>query len=234
MSLQDRIKLIRSNIASSPEALADELEKKGFKISVPTIYSYEIGRRQPSVAFIDALVEHYQINPMWILRGQGEMFLNDEEKAKASIPANVDFDNIVFIPILNMNVSAGHGSLIDIEKESTKDYISFTKEWLSKITNTNPKHLVGFMVKGDSMQGEINDGDIVIVNTQNNEMSNDGTYAVSINNNMFVKRLQQRPGNEIKVISANPKYEPYTVSLENEHFQIIGNVVWAGVRMDVC
>ena len=217
MSLQDRIKLIRSNIASSPEALADELEKKGFKISVPTIYSYEIGRRQPSVAFIDALVEHYQINPMWILRGQGEMFLSDEEKAKASIPANVDFDNIVFIPILNMNVSAGHGSLIDAEKESTK-----------------AKHLVGFLVKGDSMQGEIYDGDIVIVNTQNNEMSNDGTYAVSINNNMFVKRLQQRPGNEIKVISANPKYEPYTVSLENEHFQIIGNVVGAGVRMDVC
>ena len=59
MSLQERIRQIRSNIASSPEALADELEKKGFKISVPTIYSYEIGRRQPSVAFIDALVEYY-------------------------------------------------------------------------------------------------------------------------------------------------------------------------------
>ena len=199
MSLQERIRQIRSNIASSPEALADELEKKGFKISVPTIYSYEIGRRQPSVAFIDALVEYYQVNPMWILCGQGEMFLNNEEKARASIPANINFENIVFIPIINMKASAGHGSLIDIEKESTKDYISFTKEWLSQITNTNPKHLVGFMVKGDSMQGEINDGDIIIVNTQNHEMSNDGTYAVTINDNMYVKRLQQRPGNEVKV-----------------------------------
>lgn len=231
-TIQDRLKKIRQELSLTQYGLAKELIEKGVKITSRSITAYESGDRQPNVSYLEALVKYYDINSEWLLLGRGERF--SQTSCLNQVPANVDLKNIVFIPILNMSASAGHGSLIDAEKESTKDYISFTKEWLSKITNTDAKHLVGFMVKGDSMQGEINDGDIIIVNTQNNEMSNDGTYAVSINNNMFVKRLQQRPGNEIKVISANPKYEPYTVNLDNEHFQIIGNVVWAGVRMDVC
>ncbi len=70
---------------------------------------------------------------------------------------------------------------------STKEFISFTRTWLSKLTSTNEKYLVGFTVKGDSMQGDINDGDIIIVNTQYSNSLTDGTFAVSIDNQMYVK-----------------------------------------------
>ena len=231
-TIQDRLKKVRQELALTQENLANELINKGVKITSRTITAYESGDRQPSVNYLEALVKNYDINSQWLLLGAGEMFVQQASISQA--PANVNLGDLAFIPIINMNASAGHGSLISSEKETTKDYIAFTREWLSKITNTNPKYLVGFVVKGDSMQGEINDGDIIIVNTLNNEMSNDGTYAVTINDMMFVKRLQQRPGKEIKVISANPKYEPFSVDLNNDYFKIIGNVVWAGVRMDVC
>lgn len=233
MSIQGRLKSVRNDIASSPEVLVKELEGK-FSISAQTIYSYENGRREPSLGYLEALVKYYDINPIWLLNGQGEKFLNKDGKILTSIPTNVDLENTVFIPIVDMNISAGHGSLVDAGKENAKDFISFTKEWLSKITSVDAKYLLGFIVKGDSMQGEINDGDVIIVNTLNNEMSNDGTYAINIDNKLYVKTLQQRPGGKIRVISANSKYEPFTVDLNTEYFNIIGNVVWSGGRRDVC
>lgn len=232
MTLQERLKNLRRDLSLSVDKMASDLSEKGFNIASKTITGYESGLRQPSLSFLTGLVEVFEVNPYWVLTGTGSKFYSSEDSS--NMPGNVDLTNTIFIPIIDIKASAGHGALIEAEKENTKDFISFTKQWLSAITSTSAKYLVGFIVKGDSMQGEINDGDIIIVNTQLNEMSNDGTYAVNIDDKMYVKTLQQRPGNKVRVISANPKYEPYTVDLNTEYFNIIGKVIWSGGRKDIC
>lgn len=232
MTLQERLKLVRSQLSLSIEKMANELSKNGYSVSSKTISGYEGGFRQPSVSFLTGLVKLYDVNPNWILTANGQMFLQNNNSY--CLPTNVNLDEMIFIPIIDIKASAGYGALVDAEKVDTKDFIAFTREWLGKITSINPKHLVGFIVKGDSMQGDINDGDIIIVNTLNNQMSNDGTYAINIDDKMYVKILQQRPGNKIRVISANPKYESYTVDLNTEYFNIIGKVIWAGGRKEIC
>lgn len=91
-----------------------------------------------------------------------------------------------------------------------------------------------FSVRGDSMLGQINDGDLIMVNDTMTELSNDGTYVVCIDNQLYVKILQRMPGNKIQVISKNTKYAPFTVDLNSEHFQIVGKVIWSGGKVDVC
>ena len=231
-NLPNRLKNVRNELGFSLEQIAEDLISKGVKITSRTIYAYESEERPPALPYLQALIDYYDINPEWLLSNRGEMFYSDTTRKSA--PANIDISNMVFIPLLDMTASAGYGSLINDENVSTKEYISFTKTWLSKLTATSEKYLLGFTVKGDSMQGDINDGDIIIVNTQYNNLSTDGTFAVNIDDQMYVKILQRMPENKVQVISKNPKYTPFTVDLNTEHFKIVGKVIWSGGEKDVC
>ena len=137
-NLQSRIKKVRTELTLSIEKLAEELTNKGFKISARTIYSYESGERQPSTAFLQALTNIYDINCEWLLNGRGEIYLT--EQSFSNVPVNIDLSNMVFIPLINMNASAGNGCLIP-ELGMTKDFIAFAKSWLTNITVTNPANL---------------------------------------------------------------------------------------------
>ena len=68
------------------------------------------------------------------------------------------------------------------------------------------------------MEGEISNGDLVIVNDTLNELGPEGTYVVSIDDKLYVKILQRIPGNKVQVISKNPNYAPFEVDLITEHF----------------
>jgi len=75
---------------------------------------------------------------------------------------------------------------------------------------------------------------ILVVYTQYNDLSTDGTFAVNIDDQMYVKILQRMPGNKVQVISRNQKYSPFSVDLNSEYFKIIGKVIWSGGIKDVC
>lgn len=231
-NLPSRLKQIRTELGLSLEQIAEELISKGVKITSRTIYAYESTERPPALPYLQALIDYYEVNPEWLLSNRGEMFYS--EVSKKSVPANIDISNMIYIPLLDMTTSAGHGSLINDDRILTKEFISFTKTWLSKLKLTSEKYLLGFTVKGDSMQGDINDGDIIIVNTQYTNLSTDGTFAVNIDDQMYVKILQRMPGNKVQVISKNTKYAPFIVDLSTDHFKIIGKVIWSGGEKDVC
>lgn len=84
-------------------------------------------------------------------------------------------------------------------------------------------------VKGDSMEGVLNDGDTILVQ-QMNHIRRDGLYVLRINDNLLVKRLQLMPGNVVNVISANEAYPSFEIRLDSESddVQIIGKVLWFG------
>ena len=169
----------------------------------------------------------YLANPFWLLQGVGEMFVSEEDKSKANMPANIDLSNTVFIPVVNMDVSAGFGSLTE-EIESTKDFVSFGKDWIKKHISANVNNLVMFTVRGDSMDGgnsRIKNGSQIIVDTSVKEYINDGIYAIRIENALFVKRLQYMPG-KLLVKSDNPIYQPFEVDLKTDSVNIIGAVVY--------
>ena len=83
-------------------------------------------------------------------------------------------------------------------------------------------------VRGDSMQGVLEDGDTILIDhTQTTPY--DGIYAIRIENEVFVKRVQRKL-NKLRIISENPNYETFEIDLTDEYqnFAIIGKVVWLG------
>ena len=129
-----------------------------------------------------------------------------------------------------VEVSAGHGALVEREEKSTE--IVFSEEFISKSIGVNPNEVFLMPVRGDSMAPTLKNQALVMVHKVD-EFSGDGVYVFRFDGQLMVKRLQFMP-KVIKVVSDNHTYENWELlkdDLKNEDFQIIGEVVWSGQRM---
>lgn len=85
----------------------------------------------------------------------------------------------------------------------------------------------GLLIKGDSMEPRICDGDVVIVRQQDDAESGEIVIAIVNGNDATCKRLLKYAGG-ISLISLNSKYEPITFSdkeILEKPVRIIGKVV---------
>lgn len=104
-----------------------------------------------------------------------------------------------------------------------------TPEWLNKNvpTNTGNKNLAIVTGFGDSMRGMFNSGDPLLVDSGVKSLEYDGVYFFRIGDEGFIKTLQRIPGDGIRVISENKKYETWTITSDMD-FEVFGRVlkVW--------
>ncbi|CAH7431101.1 MULTISPECIES: S24 family peptidase [Vibrio] len=136
----------------------------------------------------------------------------------------------VTLNFYDVEVSAGHGALVERDEESTE--IVFSEKFISKSIGVNPNEVFLMPVRGDSMAPTLKNQALVMVHKVD-EFSGDGVYVFRFDGQLMVKRLQFMP-KIIKVVSDNPTYENWELlkdDLKNEDFQIIGEVVWSGQRM---
>ncbi|MCG9565921.1 S24 family peptidase [Vibrio chagasii] len=136
----------------------------------------------------------------------------------------------VTLNFYDVEVSAGHGALVEREEKSTE--IVFSEKFISKSIGVNPNEVFLMPVRGDSMAPTLKNQALVMVHKVD-EFSGDGVYVFRFDGQLMVKRLQFMP-KVIKVVSDNPTYENWELlkdDLKNEDFQIIGEVVWSGQRM---
>ena len=136
----------------------------------------------------------------------------------------------VTLNFYDVEVSAGHGELVERYEESTE--IVFSEKFISKSIGVNPNEVFLMPVRGDSMAPTLKNQALVMVHKVD-EFSGDGIYVFRFDGQLMVKRLQFMP-KVIKVVSDNPTYENWELlkdDLKNEDFQIIGEVVWSGQRM---
>lgn len=104
-----------------------------------------------------------------------------------------------------------------------------TQEWIAKNvpSNTGRNNLSIVTGFGDSMKGMYNSGDPIIIDTGITSCDYDGVYFFRIGNEGFIKTLQRIPGDGIRVISENKKYETWTITQDMD-FEVFGRVlkVW--------
>ena len=177
----------------------------------------------------------------WLLTGEGEPFPNAqlkpvEEKIENSsndpvvydtLGYEVDIDEFVFIPRYNVHAAAGGGHFNDAEKPMFT--MAFRRKWIEQYLRACPKELSVIDVKGDSMDGVLNERDVILVNHYLNT-PDDGLYVLRIGDSLIVKQTQLLPNGRILVKSANPAYDPFELNMNetDTDVKIIGRVVWYG------
>lgn len=85
---------------------------------------------------------------------------------------------------------------------------------------------------GDSMEPNIWEGDIVLIDTSESHISDDTVYVLKRHGYLVVKRLQRTFDGSIKVKSDHPAYDDELIPrTEAERIDIVGRVVWTGGKL---
>lgn len=239
-----RLRVSRETVGVSRVAAASTVG-----VSLSTFQAWEAGGREPDASKIAAYCKNYMISVQWLLFGEGPMLVggnpagsiatNEHEPVahdavSASVLKVMDtqgnpvcLEEFAFIPRYNLKASAGYGASTDGEKPLFT--MAFRKYWIDNYLRCQPSDLSVISVKGDSMEGVLNDRDVILINHTDNDPGT-GLYVLRMDGDLIVKRVQRIPGGKIKVTSANTAYEPFEVDLANlpNDFSIIGRVVWFG------
>lgn len=138
--------------------------------------------------------------------------------------------DLVHVPMLSVEASAGHGALAEMEAKSAQ--FGFDPNWLRKLTATKSSGLSIIGVRGDSMEPTLSDGDDVLVDLGDNQSRlRDGIYVLRMDDSLNVKRIAIEPqGRKISVVSDNPAYPSWN-SLDRRAVHIVGRVLWFGRKL---
>jgi phage repressor protein C with HTH and peptisase S24 domain len=126
---------------------------------------------------------------------------------------------------LPVQASAGPGAMG--AAESAFDTFRFSRRWLRE-QGLDPAMLSAIRVSGDSMEPLLRDGDEILVD-RSPQPFREGIHVLRMGEVLHVKRVQAGPPGRVRLISANPAYEPVKVSLEE--IDVIGRVVWKSGRV---
>ncbi|OVZ94900.1 phage repressor protein C [Yersinia frederiksenii] len=187
----------------------------------------------PTLPILLALAKAGNVSVEWLSTGR-EVQVDKQELMTS--PGNivvdvkgndVDLSEFVFVPRYNVSAAAGYGAWN--EDETPMFTVSFRRYWVINHLKADPSMLSVIGVYGDSMDGVLNDKDIILVNHGDRD-PREGIYVLRIDGQLIVKRVQRIPGAMLRVTSTNPAYEPFTINLNNvpTDFDVVGKVVWYG------
>lgn len=237
MNLSDLIIQYRGSKGLNQTEFADFLTENGIKTSFRSVQRYESGEMPPyakKAAIVEliesdtpkfgAIEKHlnsYQkpdrlsdISPLSV-----EYFDFLPDSGMAQLPIVQKVEEVVMLPILDMEMSAGVG----IEKSNVAIIggMSFVSRWLRNDVGINPKKGFIAYVRGRSMEKYLFDKDLVLCEWTEC-MDGEDIYCVSYEGALLVKHLQIK-GKDLMLVSENEIYKP--VKVEGDNFKILGRVV---------
>lgn len=116
-----------------------------------------------------------------------------------------------------------------IRSEQVVDSLAFKTEWLRRRIAAAPQNLLLVEVSGDAMEPTLHDSDLILVDLGEPRFKQDGVYALRLDGELVVKRLQRGPAGGLIIKSDNPAYQPTAVP--REIVGILGRVLWAAHRI---
>ena len=137
---------------------------------------------------------------------------------------------LVHVPVLDVEASAGHGALAEMESKCAQ--FGFDEKWLRRLTASKATSLSIIAVHGDSMEPTLHDGDEVMVDLNDGQSRlRDGIYVLRMDDALAVKRVAIEPqGRKVSVISDNSAYPTWN-GLDRRTVNIVGRVLWFGRKL---
>ncbi|MGC6389686.1 XRE family transcriptional regulator [Ewingella sp. S1.OA.A_B6] len=211
MKIGERIRQLRNARKLTLQKLADMIDS-----DVGNLSRLERGKQGFSEQMLQKVADALSVPVV-------ELFSDDEEgdtvnKYSVNSLANSRRDSVYRVDVLGVSASAGFGSGNGDVVEVIRS-IEYVPEYAKSIFGNRPQGSVMLInVRGDSMTGTLEPGDLIFVDTEVTFFDGDGIYVFNFNGDTFVKRLQKVKF-ELKVISDNKTYE--TWALEKEEINML-------------
>lgn len=199
-TLANRMKLAMKQTGMSQGALA-----KASGIAQPTIWRLTSGNARGSTKIVE-IANALGVRTEWLSTGVGPM--RDDGQRPTEQPSN--HGDIYRLEVLNLSVSAGPGVINSEFVEVLRSVEYSTEEARQMFNGRKPEQIRIINVRGDSMSGTIEPGDLLFVDISVQHFDGDGIYAFIYDDTAHVKRLQKMKDRLI-VLSDNkiyPAWEP--------------------------
>jgi repressor LexA len=187
---------------------ATELAEK-IGLSKQAISTYVTGIRSPKQPVIKSISEVLHVSPAWIMGYDVSKYIDDiSEKIGA-----FSVGTFVPIPIIG-SVRCGYGG------NAIEDFCGYDSANVK-----NPEEYRFLMVKGDSMEPDIKEGELALIHLQPDIESGELAVIIINGDEGTLKKVIKQDGNYI-LQSFNSNYPPKFFSgLELNSFRIYGKVV---------
>jgi len=112
------------------------------------------------------------------------------------------------------------------DSDQTITSMCLSKNWIRHNTQaTSFEALALTTAQGDGMSPTFGDGSTLLLDRSASSIKADGIYVLLLNDELFIKRVQRRPGG-VTLISDNPMYQPFEVDDDKRSsLRVLGRVL---------
>lgn len=172
-------------------------------ISQAAIQKIETGKASQTTRLLD-IATALRVRPEWLSSGDGVMKESNQSYAE-SVRSNPE---VFRINILDLDFSAGPGIVNQEFVEILHSVEYAPAEARHMFDGRKAENIRIINVRGDSMSGTIEPGDLLFVDISVKSFDGDGIYAFLYDDTAHVKRLQKMK-DKLLVISDNKIYTPW-------------------------
>lgn len=166
------------------------------------------------------LAERTGFNALWIATGEGSKWRTRPAKAPIEMENNPDYPAIRRV---RLTLSAGiSGFAVDADLDDDTPIV-FKRSWFER-NGYRRDDLVAIGVKGASMEPLLFEGDVVVINTAQQEPKDGRVFAINFDGELIIKRLLRDCG-QWWLSSDNPDKARYPTKRFTENTFIIGEIV---------
>lgn len=170
-----------------------------------TLEYYLSGEREPKVSRCLQIARAAAVAPGWLISGEGSMRATEPPACRPACCC-------LQIPLLqDGNCSPGCFSL--------------PSEWLGPERDRHSK-LLAIMVGSDAMAPTLRPGDVVVIDTDSQQIQDGQLFVLQDSHGLLIRRLQCTLGGQVRIISDNPRYPEFVAS--GAQLALLGRVIWKG------
>ncbi|HCI6898359.1 TPA: helix-turn-helix transcriptional regulator [Klebsiella pneumoniae] len=194
-TLAERLREARKAADMTQKTLGDAVG-----VSQAAIQKIETGRAAQTTKLLD-IAKALRVRPEWLSSGTGAMRADGDDDKK---PSHINHD-VFRVDILDLAVSAGPGIVNQEFVEILHSVEYAPAEARHMFDGRKAENVRIINVRGDSMSGTIEPGDLLFVDISVKSFDGDGIYAFLYDDTAHVKRLQKMK-DKLLVISDNKSY----------------------------
>lgn len=149
-----------------------------------------------------------------------------------SDPSELPSDVFMLLPSLEYRWSCGTGGPDHDQVDQDERTLPFLAEW-AKRRGWSPKTHFTMRATGDSMEPTIQNGAPVVIDTSESgrQVRSGRIYAIRIEGEPLLKRIDRLPGGRIRIRSDNPSPSYSPIDVEESAIEIVGRAVWAPLEL---
>jgi phage repressor protein C with HTH and peptisase S24 domain len=208
---------------------------KAANVSPSALRKWLKGQAEPSRERLVALADATGVGLGWLAKGEGPEpdFLGGDTPGQAVMRGRfahpsqrMETSGFLMLPKHPESAAAGSGTP---PPPRATEFIGFRHDWIRSTFARAPSDLVLEVAVGESMEPNIRNGDLLLVDVTDRTFRNFGVYVLEVRGERLVKRVQRLFDGSLILISDNRTYQPEQVPAElAQEVTVVGRVVWRG------